>query len=69
MARKRKKEICCSCVASQKQMSASAERRFFDLCHTFNEIMTGPNPLTKDEIRRLIAKRPEKYGFLSKWAD
>jgi hypothetical protein len=56
-------------VVSQKQMSASAQRQFFDLCHTFNEIMSGPNPLTKAEIRRLIAKRPEKYGFLSKWAE
>lgn len=43
---------------TQKQMWQEAERKSFDLCHTFNEIMTGPNPLTEDEIRKLLEKRP-----------
>jgi len=30
----------------------------------FMEIMEGPNPLTDDEIRKLIEKRPAYYGFL-----
>ncbi len=63
------KGLCCSCVAAQKEMSKDAQQRIFDVCKTFNDIMTGPNPLTKAEIRRLIAKRPEVYGILSKWAE
>ncbi len=36
---------------------------------TFNEIMTGPNPLTDEEIVALHQKRPVKYGWLEKWAE
>lgn len=36
---------------------------------TFNEIMTGPNPLTKEEIRKLVEKRPEQYAWLRAWLD
>lgn len=35
-----------------------------DVCRTFNEIQTGPNPLTQAEIDKLIAKRPSVYGVL-----
>jgi hypothetical protein len=51
----------------QVHFARSAERRVFDLCHAFNEVMTGPNPLSKDEIRGLIEKRPELYSVLRKW--
>jgi len=34
---------------------------------TFNEIMTGPHPLTQEEIRKLIAKRPAKYSYMKAW--
>lgn len=51
----------------QKQMQRNAERRIHEVCKTFNEIMTGPNPLTKEEIRYLIKKRPEVYGILQRW--
>jgi hypothetical protein len=50
-----------------KQKWEKAEQRHFALCRTFNEIMTGPNPLTKAEIQKLIDKRPERYGFLRAW--
>jgi len=30
----------------------------------FNEIMTGPNPLTPEECARMVAKRPIEYGFM-----
>jgi hypothetical protein len=49
---------------SQERIRRAAEQRVFDVCHTFNEIQTGPNPLTADEIERLVAKRPEVYGVL-----
>lgn len=35
---------------------------------TFNEIMTGPNPLTPTEIRKLINKRPDIYSFMEPFA-
>lgn len=31
---------------------------------TFNEVMTGPNPLTPEECDRMAAKRPE-YAFMA----
>lgn len=51
-------------IRTQKQMMRAAEQRMFNVCHTFNEIQTGPNPLTQDEIKKLIAKRPDVYGVL-----
>lgn len=49
---------------TQKQMQAAAAKRFSDLCKTFNEIQTGPNPLSPEEVERLAALRPQ-YAFLS----
>ena len=51
----------------QKLMQRGADQRIRDLCRTFNEIMTGPNPLTRAEIRALITKRPELYSILERW--
>jgi len=48
----------------QKQVARAAEQRMFNVCNTFNEIQTGPNPLTQAEIEKLIAKRPDVYGVL-----
>lgn len=53
----------------QKLMCHNAQRRLFDACHTFNEIMTGPNPLTKEEIKKLIEKRPGVWGIFHRWAE
>lgn len=52
----------------QKRMQRSADRRVLDLCRTFNDVMTGPNPLTKEEIRALIEKRPDVYSILAAWS-
>ena len=38
--------------------------RVLEVCRVFNEIQTGPNPLTPAEIRKLINKRPHLYGVL-----
>jgi hypothetical protein len=48
----------------QKQVARAAEQRMFNVCNTFNEIQSGPNPLTQAEIEKLIAKRPDVYGVL-----
>ena len=53
----------------QKRMERSAIRGVFNACHTFNEIMTGPNPLTKEEIKKLIEKRPEVWGIFRHWVE
>lgn len=53
---------------SQKQLQRSADQRILGVCKTFNEIMTGPNPLTAAEVRALVNKRPEVYGILENWA-
>jgi hypothetical protein len=29
---------------------------------TMMDLLFGPNPITDDELRKLIAKRPEVYG-------
>ena len=52
----------------QRRLLQQAEQRMFDACRTFNTIMTGPNPLTKREIKRLIEKRPETWGIFWRWA-
>jgi hypothetical protein len=49
---------------SREQMQRAVEQRMFNVCNTFNEIQTGPNPLTQAEIKKLIAKRPGVYGVL-----
>ena len=57
-----------STAQGQLHMRRMADRRILSLCRTFNEIQTGPNPLTPQEVRRLIEKRPAVYGVLEKWA-
>ncbi len=51
-------------VAGQKRMQRRADQRVLNICTTFNEIQTGPNPLTPEEVDRLIEKRPDIYGVL-----
>lgn len=48
----------------QKQMLRNAEIRTFNVCKTFMEIQSGPNPLTREEVRKLIQKRPDLYAIL-----
>jgi len=36
---------------------------------TFMEIMQGSNPLTATEIRKLAAKRPERYSRYLRFAE
>lgn len=52
---------------AQATIQAAEARKIVDRCRAFNEIMTGPNPLTPDEIEAPIRRRPEKYSIFSKW--
>lgn len=49
-------------------MMVIERQRIFKVCETFMEIMNGPNPLTREEIAKLVAKRPQ-YAVLAKWAE
>jgi hypothetical protein len=51
--------------AQLKMMGESAVAGMLAM-HTFNDIMTGANPLTAEEIRRLHEKRSQ-WSFLSTW--
>lgn len=59
-------------MASQKQMQAAADRRVLDACKVFNEIQSGPNPLTRVGVRRMILGRDgqlgKHYGLFEAWA-
>lgn len=54
----------------QMVMQRSAEARTFAVCRTFNEIQSGPNPLTRDEISAMVEKRPKLYyNVLRAWTE
>jgi len=50
---------------TQMEMFRAAEASAHARMRLFNEIMTGPNPPTPDEIRRMVAMRPVEYGFMA----
>jgi hypothetical protein len=57
-------------VKTQLQMYREAERKLADANEAFMDMVNDPvNPLTKHDLERLIARRPEKYarfsGFLA----
>lgn len=53
---------------NQRAQFDKAQQFSAGLNNTFLEIMNGPNPLTPQEIRKLIDKRPEVYGRFEAWA-
>lgn len=46
-------------MQTQKQMSYAAERKAADRNQVMLDLLFGPNPITDDELRALIARRPE----------
>jgi len=55
-------------MKSQKQMQEAADRRVLDACKIFNEVQSGPNPLTPDEVRHLIDTRGGVWHLFEAWA-
>jgi hypothetical protein len=53
---------------NQVQMFYQAHRQIADRDAAFVEITNGPNPLTKAEIAKLIAKDPIRYSRYAKFA-
>lgn len=46
----------------QKEMMYSAHKQIMVRIHTFNEIQSGPNPLSKEEIKILAEKNPRIWA-------
>ncbi len=51
----------------QVQMYYAAERRAGELNELFLEMVR--DGMTRDELQKLIDKRPERYGRFSNWLD
>jgi len=49
---------------SQKQMQRAAQNSCVATYKAFAEIQAGPNPLTKQEIAKLIERHPSRYECL-----
>jgi hypothetical protein len=49
-------------------MLHDAHEKTAAVLRTFVEMQRGPNPLSRADVAKLIAKRPEHYGVLSAWA-
>ena len=47
---------------NQKEMMYSAHKQSMIRIHTFNEIQSGPNPLSKEEIKKLAEKNPRIWA-------
>lgn len=58
---------------SQAHHFALSHDRVADQNEVMMDLLHGPNPITDDELRRLIERRPGKYarfaGFLGKRKD
>lgn len=52
----------------QKRLCQTADQQILDRCKVFNEIQTGPNPLSPAEVRKLIDRDPFRYSIFEKWA-
>lgn len=51
----------------QKAMLHQATSRLTQAVMTFMEIQAGPNPLTHDEIRKLMERHPDRYNWMIGW--
>lgn len=47
---------------TQEDMMLSAHARLMVRIHTFNEIQSGPNPLSKEELEVLAKKNPRVWA-------
>ena len=53
-------------MKTQMQMYQEAERKLADANEAFVDMVNDPvNPMTNDDLERLIARWPERYGRFS----
>ena len=55
-------------MRTQEQMYHEAAGHTSRAYLAFEEIQQGPNPLTADDIRALIARHPDRYGWMAPYA-
>ena len=53
----------------QRESCFDADARIRTVLRTFNEVQSGSNPLTDDEVARLVELRPHVYGCLRGWVE
>lgn len=57
-------------MKTQLQMFYEAHRKIADLNNTFMELIRHPtNPMTREDLKALIAKRPYVYGRFAGFLD
>lgn len=56
-------------MKTQAQMYYEAERKAARLNRTMLDMLYGPKPITDDELKNLIVKRPEVYGRFAGYID
>lgn len=55
-------------MPTQAQHYELARRRLADANAVFMELVTHPtNPMTREDLEALIARRPERYGRFAGW--
>jgi hypothetical protein len=47
-----------------KRPEKTPDQKILAVCRVFNDIQTGSNPLTPEEVSKLIDNRPLVYGVL-----
>lgn len=47
---------------TQEQHFWAAHRRLADQNAVMLDLLFGPNPITDEELKKLIDKRPDRYG-------
>ena len=58
-----------STATGQQRMCQNADERIRIVLRTFNEVQTGPNPLTLSEMEKLVEMHPERYGILRSYCE
>lgn len=54
---------------SSKQCFWVSHRKVIDRYKNFLDMMASDNPLTKQEMRQMAEKWPDRYGFMKKFAE
>ena len=54
-------------IPEQAQIRQTVEKKMFSVNETMLDLLFGANPITDDELRELITKRPEVYGRFAKY--
>lgn len=51
----------------QKCLEQDSFAQIIERCKTFDTLMKGPDPLSQEELKKLIEQRPELWGSFRSW--